>query len=1102
MARCRGFFWLTLVWMAWGCSEWAMYRLHGAEKTSASGVEAVFASQTAEDFQRWGLWDTVPDRPGLMRRLDGPIYMGKPSCTIEDQSVSHDPRLVSPVFEIPEDRWLRVFFVVRSDRPQHFLTITVQYIQREGDRETGWVELPFTVIAGEYWRTSFVWAPPASVVRPRTPKGKGRADAPSPSFRHARLMVYPVLHGPYFGDCWAWYIRAGAVHLAVIRVEAMPAGFKPTEEDRRRWFEFSTQLLPKGGRPAASLDFLQEVPAGKRGPVRVHPDGYLVFSDGSPVRLWGVAWHEHYFHTQFEKQPQGVWKEEHERAIKTLSALGCNFVRWHGLGRGVWDARTGQFHQKRWEEVIDPALAMLSEQGFYHQMTLWFFSDLLMPRQSLPPEIRDDEDWHRRYPTYADYHRQKWAIFCYQPMLRRMLDLQEEIMRHENPHRKMRYVDDPSVVIVQPINEVSLCQASPVNTPLWDPSPPPDGRRNVLPEGVEKAFQAEWNQWLVKRFGSREKLLAAYPGLAEEWKALGVGDADPAKGNVPLPPLRHRLARKAKRQDGWWHRVYLDFVMERERDFYRDFAQRMRKLGYRNAVAGDAGGVWRQQLITHADLEVGYDCHHPYTDSEESGDFSFAMNNPFPLQTPDLFYECLAVHQWGKAAVVSEWGAGTVSQYRAMLPILVAVDSAMQQRSAIAEHSFGYPFMRWDSFLGVGPGFGNLIGDPGRIATYPTAAMLYRIPEAIQAPRGFAVQLFTDEDLATPVSGLQGSENAGQFFGVSYLAHMMRVRWARWDGQSSQVPPGDLLYFPITSGVGNLKALPADRKLFLVVPPEITHSGWQIVRPYERLESLYPGVRFQRGRYRLQVKLGNGYEGQRDVEGRLFVVGSLPSGATLIGTDEKRQVCWAFYDRRSLVVSDGAVLQDLIPAALDEALKQWGIVSTRTGLQGPWELVSSTGQVRRNWREGWIVVDSDYGQVLMGDLSRVRAGRYLGVSGKRQVGVVTLVPLEKKPIPQARRWLLTAVGRVANRDYQAVYSGLQEPYRLSGVRLQVGKGPAVCEPLQATAIVQGLSLGKVRVWSLNPDLTVKKPVSATWSKGQLQIPLEEAESLWLLIEGL
>ncbi len=90
------------------------------------------------------------------------------------------------------------------------------------------------------------------------------------------------------------------------------------------------------------------------------------------------------------------------------------------------------------------------------------------------------------------------------------------------------------------------------------------------------------------------------------------------------------------------------------------------------------------------------------------------------------------------------------------------------------------------------------------------------------------------------MQGLQGSENAGQFFGVSYLVRLARVRLAQWDGKSANVPDADLLYFPITSGVGNLKALPNDKKLFIVVPPEVTYSGWHIVKPYERVLSLYP----------------------------------------------------------------------------------------------------------------------------------------------------------------------------------------------------------------------------------------------------------------------
>lgn len=91
-------------------------------------------------------------------------------------------------------------------------------------------------------------------------------------------------------------------------------------------------------------------------------------------------------------------------------------------------------------------------------------------------------------------------------------------------------------------------------------------------------------------FRFAEKLLTEFPELAKEWEAMGIVDADPAKGNVPLPPTRSLMRAKTGREDGWWHRLYLEFAMERERRLYSEFAQRMRKLGYRNAIAGDAGG--------------------------------------------------------------------------------------------------------------------------------------------------------------------------------------------------------------------------------------------------------------------------------------------------------------------------------------------------------------------------------------------------------------------------------------------------------------------------------------------------------------------------------
>ncbi len=105
-----------------------------------------------------------------------------------------------------------------------------------------------------------------------------------------------------------------------------------------------------------------------------------------------------------------------------------------------------------------------------------------------------------------------------------------------------------------------------------------------------------------------------------------------------------------------------------------------------------------------------------------------------------------------------------------------------------------------------------------------------------------------------------------------------------------------------------------------------------------------------------------------------------------------------------------------------------------------WELVSSTGQVRRNWRDGWIVIDSDYGQVIMGDLSKAPATRFLAVKGKPQFGVVAVVPLERKPLTEAMAF---GCGRESRQ--QRLRSSLQRSnWRLSPQRRSVEDWSRTC----------------------------------------------------------
>ena len=165
--------WLKAVWML-------MAFTMGGQNVSG---QLLFVSQTPDDFKRWFVWDTVPDRPGLVLRFDVATYLGKPVCSVEDTSVSHEPRLASPTFQIPQDRWLSITTTVASDNPHHFFTLAFEFQQREGDRVVTRLTLPFTLFASDRWRTASLLVSPASIVAPKANYNQAQVDCPSRPLR-------------------------------------------------------------------------------------------------------------------------------------------------------------------------------------------------------------------------------------------------------------------------------------------------------------------------------------------------------------------------------------------------------------------------------------------------------------------------------------------------------------------------------------------------------------------------------------------------------------------------------------------------------------------------------------------------------------------------------------------------------------------------------------------------------------------------------------------------------------------------------------------------------------------------------------------------------
>ena len=105
----------------------------------------------------------------------------------------------------------------------------------------------------------------------------------------------------------------------------------------------------------------------------------------------------------------------------------------------------------------------------------------------------------------ADWH---WMGKSRDRVDRRLIDLQKQFARdlltHVNPHTGVAYKDEPAIAVVEINNENSILQTG---TGMWF-------KFAGLDERFSLPIRTKWNAWLQKRYGTNEKMLAAWRGNA------------------------------------------------------------------------------------------------------------------------------------------------------------------------------------------------------------------------------------------------------------------------------------------------------------------------------------------------------------------------------------------------------------------------------------------------------------------------------------------------------------------------------------------------------------------------------------------------------------
>jgi hypothetical protein len=239
-------------------------------------------------------------------------------------------------------------------------------------------------------------------------------------------------------------------------------------------------------RGVADVSWLNDTPAGKRGFVRAR-DGHFV--DGRGKRIKFLA-------TNFTFASAFPDHDTADKLAARLASLGINCIRFHHMDnqsapRGIWKPgapKKNEFDSDQLDR-LDYFIAALKKHGIYANINLhvsrnyWEGEDF--------PDGLSDRERREMLPHYG-----KGVDKINEQMIKMQRDYARALLAHVNPYTKTAYAAEPCVAIVEINNENSLLQL----------------KVSSLPDYYRNDVLKKWNAWLKARYGTAEKLLAAWGG--------------------------------------------------------------------------------------------------------------------------------------------------------------------------------------------------------------------------------------------------------------------------------------------------------------------------------------------------------------------------------------------------------------------------------------------------------------------------------------------------------------------------------------------------------------------------------------------------------------
>ena len=339
----------------------------------------------------------------------------------------------------------------------------------------------------------------------------------------------------------------------VLAVLVVPGLCLAAESGQEGWWTFDPGTDPLAGTALLDLRSLNEQVAGQSGWVR-SAGGTFVLGNGKPVKFWGA------------NAGKGIVALPHEQLdylAARLAKCGVNLLRVHAP---LFDTEAADLKtiDAKYLDGLFYFESVLKKQGIYTEVSFYF------------------PLWVKVKPTYglegydAAANTKAFALLFFDPKFQEIYrGWARKLFTTINPYTGVSLGKDPAVAVVEIVNEDGYLFST------FDDK--------VIPPVQLAKLENKFGAWLVRRYGSIDKALAAWGGAAQAARQRGGGasgpvrsDATPPKqprGQGPRPGMARRLGDE------------LHFLSDDIRQFYTDTIDYFHKtLGVESLVSC---GNWR-----------------------------------------------------------------------------------------------------------------------------------------------------------------------------------------------------------------------------------------------------------------------------------------------------------------------------------------------------------------------------------------------------------------------------------------------------------------------------------------------------------------------------